>query len=146
MEYQKFIPEGWKVTNEEMSMSSFENAMKTGKVLQGIVSKCDTNYNLHIDFGNNIKGIIPKEEIELTTNIKESIYKNKENSIVQFKVKEIINDFNIILSRKAVKEEALVWVKEELKTGNIVCGIVKNIRPFGVFVEIGGGIVRTLTY
>ena len=31
-------------------------------------------------------------------------------------------------------------MKNELKPGDIVNGIVTNIRPFGVFVEIGGGI------
>lgn len=146
MEYQRFIPEGWKVTEESLSLKDLKNAMDTGQVLQGLVSKCDETYNLHINFGNNIKGIIPKSEFEVTTNIKESIYKNKENNFVQFKVKEINNSSNIVLSRKAVKEEALDWVKNDLKIGNIVCGIIKNIRPFGAFVEIGGGVVRTFTY
>ena len=146
MEYQKFIPEGWKVTEDNLSINDLKTAMQNGQVLQGVVSRCDTNYNLHIDFGNNIKGIIPKNEIDLTQNLKESILKNKENSVVQFKVKEIIDNSNIILSRKAVKQDALFWMKEELQVGNVVCGIVKNIRPFGAFVEIGGGIVRTFTY
>ena len=33
------------------------------------------------------------------------------------------------------------WMKNDLKQGMQVCGIVKNIRPYGAFVEIGGGIV-----
>ena len=65
---------------------------------------------------------------------------------MQFKVKEINGDSDIILSRKAVKEEALEWAKRDLENGNIVCGIVKNIRPFGAFIEIGGGVVRAFTY
>jgi small subunit ribosomal protein S1 len=36
------------------------------------------------------------------------------------------------------------WVKEELNPGMVLNGIVKNIRQFGVFVEIGGGIVGLL--
>ena len=144
MEYQKFIPEGWKDTNEKLSIAKLKAALQTGEVLQGVVSKCDNDYNLHIEFDNNLKGIIPKNEIELNQDIKESVLKNKEHSIVQFKVKEIINESNVILSRKAVKQEALCWIKEELHNGNVVCGIVKNIRPFGAFVEIGGGIVGLL--
>ena len=31
--------------------------------------------------------------------------------------------------------------ENDLKEGMVVCGIVKNIRPYGAFVEIGGGIV-----
>ena len=68
----------------------------------------------------------------------------KVNKIVQFKVKDIKKEDIAILSRKAVGQEALNWVKEELKEGSIVCGIVRNIRPYGVFVEIGGGMVGLL--
>lgn len=146
MEYQKFIPEGWKLTNEEICMNDLKEAIDTHKVLQGLVSKCDENYNLHINFSDNIKGIIPKEEVELTQSIKDSIYKNKENTFVQFKVKEIDSNSNVILSRRDVTKDALNWVRDELKVGNIVCGIVKNIRPFGAFIEIGGGVVRSFTY
>ena len=68
---------------------------------------------------------------------------NKVNSFVQFKVKDIYDD-KILLSRKNVQKEALDWVKENLETGMIVNGIVKNIRKFGAFVEIGGGVVGLL--
>lgn len=147
MEYQKFIPEGWKNTEEEININMLKNAMQTGKIMQGIVSKCDENYDLHINFSNNIEGIIPKKEIDFKNYIRNNIVKNKENTFVQFKVKEINEDNSkVILSRKEVKEEALEWVKNDLKVGNIVSGIVKNMRPFGAFVEIGGGIVRTYTY
>lgn len=146
MEYQKFIPEGWQITNEEITKDTLKAAMQAGTVMQGIVSKCDENNNLHIDLGKNIKGIIPKSEVETSEIVKESIYKNKENTYIQFKVREIKDDGVVTLSRKAVKEEALDWVTKDLNSGDVVCGIVKNIRPFGAFVEIGGGIVRTLTY
>ena len=68
----------------------------------------------------------------------------KVNKIVQFKVKDIKTQDIAILSRKAVGQEALTWVKEELQQGMIVYGIVKNIRPYGVFIEIGGGITGLL--
>ena len=55
-----------------------------------------------------------------------------------------IYDDKILLSRKNVQKEALDWVKENLETGMIVNGIVKNIRKFGAFVEIGGGVVGLL--
>lgn len=40
--------------------------------------------------------------------------------------------------------EATEWVKTDLKAGDVVCGIVRNIRPYGAFVDIGGGIVGLL--
>ena len=142
MEYQKFIPEGWN-PKEEYTIEQLEDAKLFGKTIEGFVTSCDENYNLHVSLGKNIVGIIPKDEFELNDNIKPSIYKNKENTAVQFKVIDM-SDNNIMLSRKAVKQEAFNWVRDDLKTGDIVCGIVKNIRPFGAFIEIGGGMVGLL--
>ena len=33
------------------------------------------------------------------------------------------------------------WIKNDLRIGQTVTGIVKNIKPYGAFVEIGGGVV-----
>ncbi len=149
MEYQKFIPEGWIETKEEFNMSQLQNAFCEGKVMQGYVKSCDDNYNLHINLGNNIKGIIPRNELEALDideygYCKTSICKHKVNQFVQFKVKEIYNPNNILLSRKSVQEEALEWAKNDLAPGLVINGVIKNIRKFGVFVEIGGGVVGLL--
>ena len=48
------------------------------------------------------------------------------------------------MSRKQVGNEALQWIKDSLKEGEIVNGIVKSIQPYGAFVEIGEGIVGLL--
>lgn len=149
MEYQKFIPEGWLETKESFNESTLMNAFQEGKVLQGIVNECDSNCNLYVNLGDNIKGIIPRNELE-ALNVDEygfcntSICRNKVNSFVQFKVKEIYDNNKILLSRKNVQKEALNWAKENLEPGMIVNGIVKNIRKFGAFVEIGGGVVGLL--
>ncbi len=149
MDYQRFIPEGWNQTCKQFTSFELNTAYQNGNIIDGIVKKCDSNYNLYIDLGNNITGMIPREEIE-AINIDEKgfpkpdICINKINKIVQFKIKDIKNDDFIILSRKEVGKEALKWVKNELKEGMIVYGVVKNIRPYGVFVEIGGGVVGLL--
>ena len=148
MEYQKFIPEGWEETREEMDTSFLQDAFNSGKTLQGFVNNCDSNYNLHLNLGNGIKGIIPRNELE-SINVDDfgfcspNICRNKVNHFVQFKVKEIYDDKQILLSRKNVQEEALVWANS-LEPGMVVKGIVKNMRKFGAFVEIGGGVVGLL--
>lgn len=147
MEYLKFIPEGWENANESFSKNDLEQAMNDKSILQGVVENCDSNYNLHVSFGDNIKGVIPRNELE-AINVDEfgfcnpNICKNKVNNFVQFKIKEISD--NVILSRKAVQQDALSWVKDELKPGMVVNGIVRNMRKFGAFVEIGGGVVGLL--
>lgn len=149
MEYQKFIPEGWVDSCSPVTKDVLMNAIGTGEVMQGIVNKCDSNYNLYIDFGNNLKGIIPRDEIE-AVNIDETgfpkpnICASKVNKYVQFKVKDIDKKDCFILSRRDVGKDALNWIKQDVKLGQIVKGIVKSIKPYGVFVEIGGGIVGLL--
>lgn len=149
MECQKFIPEGWFESFSPVTKDILINAIETGEVMQGIVNKCDSNYNLYVDFGDNLKGIIPRDEIE-AVNIDETgfpkpnICASKVNKYVQFKVKDVDKKDYFILSRKAVGEDALNWIKQDVKAGQIVKGIVRSIKPYGVFVEIGGGIVGLL--
>ena len=148
MQYQKFVPEGWNTQINNNNMNDINNALKNGNIIEGSVNKCDSNYNLYVNLGNDITGIIPRNEIEAvntekTGYPKPNICMNKVNKIVQVKVKKI-EDNNVILSRKEVGTEAINWIKNELHEGSVVCGIVKNIRPYGVFVEIGGGIVGLL--
>lgn len=149
MEYQKFIPEGWYEEVKPISKQRINEAFVNGKIMNGIVTKCDSNYNLYVDIGKDMKGIIPREEVE-AINIdktgfpKPNICVNKVNKIVQFKVKAIKEEDVAILSRRAVGQAALNWVKYDLQEGDIVKGIVKNIRPYGAFIEIGGGVVGLL--
>ena len=48
------------------------------------------------------------------------------------------------MSRRDVEKDTLDWIKKDLREGQIVKGIVRSIKPYGVFVEIGGGIVGLL--
>ena len=149
MEYQRFMPEGWNVSNFDVTEERLNNAISTGEILQGKVSKCDSNYNLYVELGNNVNGIIPREEVE-AVNVDETgfpkpnICTSKVNKFVQFKVKDIDSKNNYILSRKEVGKAALNWITNDLQEGMVVNGIVKSMQPYGAFVEIGGGIVGLL--
>lgn len=143
----KFMPEGW--NNEISKLETTQDLidkMNNEEVLQGLVKSCDEKYNLHINLGNGITGIIPREEVE-AINLEETglpktnLCTGKVHKFVQFKIKDIGNNKDIILSRKDVQEEALKWIKYELQVGQKVEGIVKNIKPYGAFIEIGGGVV-----
>ena len=140
MEYnQKFIPEGWESKIQAFSLEDLNNASKNGSIMEAKVTKCDSNYNLYLDLGNNITGIIPREEIEgisvdETGFPKPNICISKVDKYVQFKVKDI-NDDRVILSRKSVGKEALNWINNDLQAGDVVNGIVKNIRPYGICIK-----------
>lgn len=131
----KFFPEGWK--SEEIE--------DTKDILQGIVKNCDKDYNLHVELKNGMHGIIPRQEIE-AINVdekgypKENLCIGKVHKYVQFKLKEKDGD-KLIFSRKDVQQEVLNSVKIDLKVGDNIKGIVKNITPYGAFIDIGGGVV-----
>ena len=131
----KFLPEGW----EKENYTGIED------IYQGIVEKCDESYNLHVKLDSGIVGVIPRGEVEALNLDEEGFPKTnlcvgKVHKYVQFKIKEKDGD-NYIFSRKDAQKEVLNSVKTDLKEGHIVNGIVKNITPYGAFVDIGGGIV-----
>ena len=142
----RFAPEGWNNEVTKIDEDNINKYIENKEILQGIVKKCDDNYNLYVNFENGLNGIIPREEVE-EINIqenglpKENLCAGKVHKFVQFKVKNIDENKNLILSRKEVQKEALNWVKKDLKVGDKVTGIVKNIKPYGAFIEIGGGVV-----
>ena len=150
MEYNmKFIPEGWIEQKQVYELSELKSVFNSGEIIQGFVEKYDDNFNLHVRLNNNIIGVIPRNEVDFLEVdemgfVRPSICKNKINTFVQFKIKEIYNDNKLLLSRKNANKEALEWMTENLEEGQIVPGIVKNIRKYGAFIEIGAGVVGLL--
>lgn len=142
----KFKPEGWNNEITQLNTNNIQSYIHTNEVLQGMVKKCDDNYNLYIQFQNGLTGIMPRQEVEAihieeTGLPKTKLCTGKVHKFVQFKIKEAKDENNIIISRKEVQEETLDWIKSELKEGDRVNGIVKNIKPYGAFIEIAGGVV-----
>ena len=142
----KFEPEGWNNEITKLDENNWKSYKENNKTLQGLVKKCDDNYNLYISFENGLIGKIPRDEVEaikIGDNglPKENLCIGKVHKFVQFKIKDIDSENELILSRKQVQNEAMNWVKNDLKVGQKIDGIVKNIKPYGAFIEIGGGIV-----
>lgn len=141
-----FMPEGWINQTAVLEPNDVTKCMQNHQTLQGIVEKCDTDYNLYVKLGNNIEGIIPREEVE-GINVgtdglpKVNLCTGKVNKYVQFKIKEVKDEKTVLLSRKDVQKEAMQWLKQDLEVGDIVTGIVKRMESYGVFIEIGGGLV-----
>ena len=47
----------------------------------------------------------------------------------------------LLLSRRQVQKEVVETIKTELQVGQTLNAIVKNITPYGAFLDIGGGVV-----
>lgn len=145
MSMLKFEPEGWNNEITKVDKTNLKTYMDSNKTLQGLVRNCDDKYNLYVSFENGLVGKIPREEVEAIKTDENGLPKTnlcsgKVHKFVQFKIKDV-EENELILSRKQVQNEAINWVKNDLKVGQKVNGIVKNIKPYGAFIEIGGGIV-----
>ncbi|MBR3001995.1 MAG: S1 RNA-binding domain-containing protein [Clostridia bacterium] len=122
---KKITPEGWSDKTSVLNLENIEEYIEKKQTLQGIVEECDSGYNLYVNLGNNLKGMIPREEVE-AINIgndglpKTNLCTGKVNKYVQFKIKEVKNNNLILLSRKDVQNEAIQWVKKDLRPGDYV--------------------------
>lgn len=138
MLYKRFTPEGWIDEKALLNEQEINNCLNNDIILQGIVEKCDENYNLHINLGNNIQGIIPRMEVEgINVGIdglpKTNLCTGKVNKFVQFKIKEVKDNNLVVLSRKDVQKEAIEWVKNDLKVGSLVTRNSKKNRKLWCF-------------
>lgn len=51
---------------------------------------------------------------------------------------------NSFFNKRYTNEEGINWIQNEAKKGEILNGVVKNIKPFGAFVEVEPGVVGLL--
>ena len=148
METKEFFPEGWKVDHDLITKEDLVNSLQTGEILEAKVQRCDLQCNLHFQFENGLTGIIPKQKVELEDGKKENPkkYFGKVNKILQFVVTDVnqADDTQFFLSRVEVEDQVKKWIQEDLQEGQILNGIVRSMKPYGVFVEIAGGVVGLL--
>ena len=117
---------------------NLEHALETGEFVAGkILNRVKGGFAVEVDV---VKAFLPGSLVD-TRPLKEA--PNIENTIQDFKVIKL--DYkrnNVVLSRKAVLEEANSAEKLELlknlEEGQIVKGIVKNITDYGAFIDLGG--------
>lgn len=153
----KFMPEGSLIASEEnysyiRNCDGLEKAIRDGVNLEAVAILCDHKLNLHVELGDGVKGIIPKEEILYPCFGKEPrdiAILTRVGKAVVFKVKELIQsqrgDVTAILSRKDAQEECVKEYISRLTPGDIIPSRVTHIESFGAFVDIGCGIISLLS-
>lgn len=143
-----FSPEGFK-DNKDLSLSMINNAMLNNLTLEARVKLCDTHHNLILDL-DGIDAIIPKNECVLgieTGKTRDIAIISRVGKDVCFKVIDISEKNGkplIILSRKKAQEEALNYILNNLKPGDIIDAKITHQENFGVFVDIGCGVTSLI--
>ncbi len=146
-----FKPEGQIISTEEnkkylSSKFSLRDAFYSEAVLEGRVTRCDSEHNLHVDLGC-MKGIIPRSEgavgIEEGT-VRDIALISRVNKPVSFVVTGFRSDSSgetlALLSRRKVQHDCTESYISSLKPGDVIPATVSHIEGFGVFCDIGAGL------
>lgn len=146
-----FKPEGQIISTEEnkkylSSPFALRDAFYSETFIEGRVTRCDSEHNLHVDLGC-MKGIIPRNEgavgIEEGT-VRDIALISRVNKPVVFVVTGFRTDMNgdtvAMLSRRRVQRECSESYVSSLKAGDVIPATVTHIEGFGVFCDIGAGL------
>lgn len=142
-----YMPEGMRINTAEninyfKNPSALQTAKEQGIILECIAVSCDAEHNLIVDI-NGKKGIIPREECAsgiASGKTRDIAILSRVGKPVCFIITDILED-KIILSRRIAQEQALNYMLDNLKSGDIISACVTHLEPFGAFVDIGCGVV-----
>lgn len=134
------------------SKAGLEKALEKQVILEAPVVLCDHNFNLHVELGVGIKGLIPREEVEYSERgeavkdiaILTRVGKNVCFKVIGFKSTEK-GDVVAILSRRAAQRECINNYLCTLIPGDIIPAKVTHLESFGAFVDIGCGRISLLS-
>ena len=146
-----FKPEGQIISTEEnkkylSSPFALRDAFYSEAFIEGRVTRCDSEHNLHVDLGC-MKGIIPRNEgavgIEEGT-VRDIAMISRVNKPVVFVVTgfrtDAVGNTVAMLSRRRVQQECAQSYVSSLKAGDVIPATVTHIEGFGVFCDIGAGL------
>ena len=120
------------------SWDRVNEALNNDEIIKGYV-KCRTKGGMIVDvFG--IEAFLPGSQIDVRPIRDYDVFVGK---TMEFKVVKINQEYkNVVVSHKALIEAELEQQKKEiiskLEKGQVLEGKVKNITPYGVFVDLGG--------
>lgn len=151
----QFYPEGTLLDTFENkaalgSPAALSEAMRDGRILEARAVMCNSSHDLIVDF-MFMKGIIPREEGALGIRegtVRDIAMISRVNRPVCFVVQDFIRDsqgrMTALLSRRAAQEMCQAAYLNRLVPGDVIDARVTHIEPFGVFADIGCGVVSLL--
>ena len=132
------------------SLQGIKEAMGKGQILEGRVTLCDKEHNLHVDLGV-MKGIIPRNEGALGIEegyIRDIALISRVGKNVCFVIDELKRgeDGKIyaVLSRRKAQKRATEEFSDKLSIGSVIEVKVTHMENFGAFCDIGAGLTALL--
>ncbi len=148
-----FCPEGALSSDSNTrhyKIAELSDAEKSGEILEGIATLCDSDYNLTVDLGD-IKGIIPRCEGAVgisSGKTKDIALISRVGKPVSFVVNSLKTDIfgktYAELSRRKAQERALYYITKIKGVGSVIDAKITHLESFGAFCDIGCGVVALL--
>ena len=121
------------------SWERVNQAYESQEIITGYV-KSRTKGGLIVTVFDNIEAFLPGSQIDVKPIRDYDIFVDK---TMEFKVVKINHEYkNVVVSHKALIEDEIEAQKAEiishLEEGQVLEGTIKNINPYGVFIDLGG--------
>lgn len=149
-----YLPEGGLYSSRENALTlaspaALEKAMKSGRTVEGIVTLCDRDLNLHVDL-HCAEGIIPAGESVFCRpgeERKDIALLSRVGKPVCFKIRalESVGGSPVAdCSRRDAQKECFEQFLLSRSPGDILQATVTHLEPFGAFLDIGCGLSSLL--
>ena len=150
-----YLPEGMQMNTAEnreyiSSLAGLERAAREGKILESVVTLCDSSMRLHVDL-YGVKGIIERDEAAFCRqgeSVKDIAVITRVGKPICFKVMHfstVKGETVAHLSRRAAQAECMREYIDGLCPGDIIPAKVTHSEHFGAFVDVGCGIASLLS-
>ncbi|MBR8462506.1 30S ribosomal protein S1 [Campylobacter sp. faydin G-105] len=117
----------------------FKAKFKEGDVVKGVVTSV-TSFGAFIRIGGLIEGLLHNEDASWDRNDKcKDLFKNGDEIEVKI-IKIDSEDQKVSLSLKDLKQSPVQEFANKFNVGDIVKGKIRDIKEFGVFVELGNNV------
>ena len=116
----------------------FKAQFKEGDITKGVVTSV-TNFGAFVRIGG-VEGLLHNEDASWDRNDKcKDLFKVGDEIEVKI-IKIDSNDQKISLSQKDLKQSPVQAYAKKFNVGDIVTGKIRDIKDFGVFVELGDNV------
>lgn len=133
-----------------LALDRLREALESGEILEAPVQRCGVDHTLHLNLGS-VQGRIPREEAVapwISGADRDIAVLSRVGKPTCFTVTALEADEKgapvALLSRRAAQEQAMAYFLEHLEPGVVLTGRVTRLESFGVFVDVGCGIVAML--
>ena len=141
-----YLPESMQRCLRRCSRAELETALREGTILTARAVSCGENHDLFVDLGTAL-GRIPRLETAegaASGQIREIAILKCVGRPVSFRVTELREDGEVLLSRRLAQREAADHLLQTARPGDLLPAVVTGCAAFGAFCDVGCGTAALL--